>query len=445
VANTGALSAEVYNSGTTRNVAGPTITLDQWVLIGVHIDDAAGRAAFRVDDTTTVTTFTATPAVSRYIPSDTRVEVQSYSKIAEVQLRVACGESGIWPDTTWTADFELDRLQNRDLAGIFPPDEPQEAWDLLQELVAPERGLVWLDYDGRLRVWSRARLNASDSLTVQRTLTTHADIWALGYDDSRVMVRNVVRVPYQEIAGSQTTALWTLTSVVSIAAGETQTWNLTFPPHGGGEVYFVGSWQQFSDGSGEGGSFDSAGPFDADLYVVSLTITSATTATVVLKAGAQAYTKYFVDSGGIPDAALVGTPMTRLDSRLQYEARSPDSIEPFGELPLQVSSNPWRQSINWAKGEAHQLLALLAQPQVVFTSIGAPLDPRLEPFDRFVAQDEHGLHLDRELIVEALTDVLAPGQADMELVGREAREQWLLGASGVGTPVGTTMLGGEPE
>jgi hypothetical protein len=137
--------------------------------------------------------------------------------------------------------------------------------------------------------------------------------------------------------------------------------------------------------------------------------------------------------------------MTRLDSRLQYEARSPDSIEPFGELPLQVSSNPWRQSINWAKGEAHQLLALLAQPQVVFTSIGAPLDPRLEPFDRFVAQDEHGLHLDRELIVEALTDVLAPGQADMELVGREAREQWLLGASGVGTPVGTTMLGGEPE
>jgi hypothetical protein len=442
VSTAGQLSIELENDflEAHRTAVGPTITLNQWVFVGVHIDDAAGRAAFRVGNTTTVATFTPTTATSGRVKAIGEFYLDTYAKVAEVTLRTGIAEAAAWPALTYTPDYELDRLQNRDLMGIFPTDRPQQAWDILQELVSTERGLAWLDYDGKLRIWSRARLNTASSLNVQRTLTTDRELWELGYDDSRVMVRNVVTVPYQEITARPLTSLWALTGLLSIEPGQTLVWNLTFPPHGGGLIAFAGEWSQNSDGSGAHGTFDDEST--SPELRCTLELTSATTATVTLKAGNSGFTKYFVDNQGVPTASLTGTPLTRSDNGLEIEARSQDSIDAYGgELPLQVSNNPWSQTANWAKGQAHQLLGLLSQPQVVFTSISAPLDPRLEPLDRFKVQDARGLRLDGELLVEALGDVLQAGAADMELVGRQARKQWVLGS----TPVGVTMLGGGPE
>lgn len=442
ITKTGAVSAVVSNSGVDRTVAGPTITLDQWVFVGVHVDDAAGRAAFRVGTTTTVTTFTATPADYRYLPLTATVGLQTTCKVAELMVRAGCGETGIWPDITYVADFELDRLQNRELTGIYPPDTPQEAWDLLQELVAPERGLVWVDYDGILRIWSRARLNASDSTTVQRTLTTADHLWDLGYDDSRVMIRNEVEVGYEQVTAAPNTPLWSLTGVTSIEAGQTLVWKVTFEPHGGGDLYLSGSWAQNSDGTGDTGTFDSGTTYYVDDVVGTLTIDSATSATITLKAAGGSYTKWFVDNAGVPSVFLIGTPMARSTDRPSYTARSAESTAKYGPLPIAVDSNAWRQSLGWAKGEAHHLLALLCEPQVVFTDLSAPLDPRLEPWDRIAVVDAEGLHLDVDLHVEAIQDDLRPGQADMSLVGRQTHDQWVLGAAGVGTTVGNTVLGG---
>lgn len=449
VQTTGLVSALVENWGTTRTVVGPTITLNAWHLVGVDINDAGGSAAFRMDGTTTVVGFTATPVVIRtFAPGGTLCSLSSQCRIAEVHVTTSLTAANTWLPTAWTqAAAQLDRLQNRLLTGIYPGRADDtgvvktvEAWALLQELVAAERGLVFIDYDGVCCAWSRARLNTSDSLTAVRTVTAKSDILELGYSDDRSMIRNVINVPYRTISASPNAPVYSLDVLVSLGPLETKVINGKFSdPLGSATLSVTGTVNTQANGSGAAAPVGLGTP----TYVLATTaLTSASTFAITLQ-NRTGGTFWFVDNLGVPNLVISGTPLKQADSITATVSDAASSTE-FGPTPLDVDSNQWIQTSAYAYGTAYQLLALLRNEQYVVTDLSIIGDPRLEFLDRIRVQDPNGLVLDAELTIEGIDDdIQAPG-FDQSLVGRPARQQWIAGPAGVGTPIGTSICTGTP-
>ena len=421
-----------------RTITGPTWTHDgDWHLFGVHWDDAAGSATFRRDSTSNVVAYTAvtstvppvSPAVSYLI--DARVP------IAELQVTTGISTATAWQPTTWDSGVVCDRPQNRRLTGIYP-DAPIQAWTLLQQVYGAERGLVWVDVDGVPQLWTAARLNTADALTPVRTVASTRDLLSLSYRDDRDMIRNIIRHPYTTVSATAAAPLWTLNSLVRVEPGQTWTVDVVLTAPIGGEPELVGTAS--TTATGGGGSQWPVSPLSSVRGIV--TVTSPTTATITVTnlAGAPVYLSTF---DGDPNLALEGASLSRVDGA-PVEVRDQASIDAYGDSPLEVPANPWSQTYGWALGRAYALLALLRHEQLVYTDIEIPGDPRLEPLDRLQVVDQHGLKLDTEVTLLQRSDTIAGGRYNSQLIARPARNQWLLGGPGVGTPLGETILGGTP-
>ncbi|MFF5228455.1 hypothetical protein [Dactylosporangium sp. NPDC000521] len=428
---------------TLRTIVGPTYTHDgQWHLFGVHWDDVAGVATFRRDGVSNTVAYTpissTAPPVSNAVRFDWRIFVPS----AELQVTSGLAAADAWQPTTWTAGADVDRPQNRRLVGIFPPDEPQEAWDLLQDVYAAERGLVWIDVDGRPKLWTAARLNTADALTSVRTLTTERQLLALAYRDDRDMIRNIIRCPYTQINLVASAPVWSLNSVVLLGAGQslTQTIVLDGPIV---SVPKVSGWGGPTVAPGPGAWYSISTSPDASLRAT-LTVNNSTSITLLLENRTPGGL-YLTDPTTGDPAVTVSARYLATSRTEPVEVRDQASIDEFNAAPLTVPDNPWIQTQGFALGVAWGLLGLLRREQVVFEELEIPGDPRLEPLDRITIQDKNGLVLSTPLTVQQRTDVFEGGGYTSQLVARPSWDQWVLGGVGVGTPLGTTILCGGPE
>jgi hypothetical protein len=434
----GGLRAEVTNGADVYLVSSTiTYTANVWHLVGAHFDDVSGRITFRVDGTSETITHAST-AASTPAAAPVLCDVTAYARVAELHVSI-CAEATSWLPTSHVPGAVVDRLQNRLLSGIYP-DKPVEAWAILQALVAAEFGSVRIDYDGQPNVWSANRRNAPDSLNVQRTLTARQHLADLGYDDSRDMIRNLIRVPWVQYTTSGLVPIWSLTELVAINPTETQVYNLKFEkPLAGAITTLLGYAYTAPNGTGTGYAYNDISPNGIRAVV---TVTSPTTATLTITNIVGA-TLWIVDNTGVPYLIVNGTPIVKVDTE-PAEVKDAVAIARrggpgIGEAPLEVDDNVWRQSAPYALGNAWQLLATLRDEQIVFTDIDIPGDPRLEDLDRVRIQDPDNLVLDTPVLIESIRDRFEPGSFRNTLVARPARDQWVLGVSG--TPLGSTILG----
>jgi hypothetical protein len=439
----GFLAVQVINGANSYFQFGPTYTAGAWHLVGVHVDDVTGNIDFRVDGTTSSYAHAVTTAGTLVTASNVACDVRSYAQVAELHVS-ACTAVVAWLPINHTSGAVVDRLQNRTLGGINP-DKPVEAWTLLQQVAAAELGTVRIDYDGRPTVWSAARRNSPDSLTVQRTITARQHLSDLAYDDSRDMIRNLIRVPWTSLVTSGFAPVWSLTELAAVEPGVVKTFMVkTADPLAGSIVTLNGTTQRNADGTGGGYGYTDI--VESGIRA-NLTLTSPTTATLTLE-NITSTTLWLVDTGGVPDLIMYGTVIKKADTdpvQVQDDAAIARRGGPgVGEAPLECDDNPWVQSMQMALGIGYGLLATLRDEQIVFTDITIPGDPRLEDLDRVRIQDPDGLVLDTPVLVEGVGDVFGPGRYDTSLIARPARDQWILGGPGVGTPLGSTMLGGTP-
>lgn len=437
VRNTGVTLAQLNNGeGNFVNVFGPTLSRGVWHMLGVHVDEVAGRMVWYVDgQVDQVDTFTAT---SPGTPDLTAVLVfmgTSYSKIAEVHVSM-CTEATAWLPAGHTQTARVDRLQNRTMQGIYP-DQPVEAWALLQQLAAAELGMAWIDSGGVPTVWSAARRNSPHALTVQRTLTARGELHGLAYRDDASMVRNVIRTPYVQLRTGASGQVWSLDSSQLLAPGETRVYLATFSaPLGTLGTAVAGSANTAANGTGTSYAVGAA-QVAADL---ALTSTSTATLTLTNRTGVNLW---LVDTSGQPHLVITGTPLLK-ETTTPVEVSDAGSMARYGPLPLDESDNPWVQGVQFATGRAYALLALLREEQVVYTGIEIPGDPRLEHLDRVRVVDEQGLVLDTPLLIEAVSDRFDGPEFRQAVVARPTLGQWVAGGPGVGTPLGSAILGGQP-
>jgi hypothetical protein len=435
----GFLAVQVLNGASSYFVFSPaTFSAGAWHFVGVHVDDAGGRITLRIDNTSYLATHASTTA-GTLVSATVACDVKAYAPIAEVHVSM-CTEATAWQPTVHTSGAAVDRLQNRALSGIYP-DKPVEAWTTLQQVTAAEFGSARIDYNGLPTVWSAARRLEPDSLTVQRTLTARQHLMDLGYDDSRDMVRNLIRVPYVQYTTAGLVPVWSLTELVAVGPSETLTFNIKLErPLAGSITTLAGEAWTVSDGSGTGYGFNNIGEGGLRVFA---TVTSPTTVTATVT-NIIGQTLWIVDTNGVPQLILSGTPITKVDTD-PVEVSDATAIARrggpgIGEASLDVDDNPWRQSAAFARGVAYQLLATLRDEQMVYTDIRIPGDPRLEDLDRVQIQDPDGLVLDTPVLIESIRDRFEPGSYEMELVARPARDQWILGASG--TALGVAIIGG---
>lgn len=423
-------------SGVTRTVTGPTYTHDgQWHLYGVHWDDVAGSATFRRDATSNVVAYT--PHTSANTPvTSILCEAQWDVPAAELQVTTGITAAAAWQPTTWASGVVVDRPQNRRLTGVYPADTPPEAWTLLQQVYGAERGLVFVDPDGTPQLWSAARLNTADALTPVRTITSTRNLLSLGYVDSRDMIRNIIRVPYAPVTVLPSAPLWTLDAVVRIAPGQTWTMSVRFDKPIASAAVLSGDGNTFADATGTSYAVHGTSPVRGVV-----TVTSPTSATVTVT-NTLATAVFLIDVSG-PSLRLSAQMLSR-DAADPVEVRDQQSIDEYGPSPLDVPDNPWSQTQGWALGVAYGLLALLRDEQLVYTDIEIPGDPRLAPLDRLRVVDPDGLVLDTPVTLQQRSDKLTAGGYTSTLIARPSRDRWVLGGPGVGTPLGSTILGGTP-
>lgn len=424
--------------GVLRTITGPTYTHDgAWHLFGVHWDDAAGSATFRRDSTSDVVAYTPTASPDLPVSNAVRYLLDLRVPTAEVQVTTGITVGTAWQPLTWDPGVVVDRPQNRRLTGIYPSD-PEQAWKLLQQIYGAERGLVWVDVDGVLQLWTAARLNTSDALTPVRTVTSTRDLLSLGYRDDRDMIRNIIRCGYTTVAATASAPLWTLTSLVRIETGQTWTVDVVLTAPIASEPTLVGTGS--TSATGGGGSQWLVNALSPVRGLV--TVTSPTTATITVTnlTGVPVFLSTF---DGEPDLTLNAAAVSKQDG-VPVEVRDQASIDEYDPSPLDVPANPWFQTRGWALGRAYGLLGLLREEQIVYTDLEIPGDPRLDPLDRLQVQDGHGLMLDTEVSLLQRSDAIAGGRYNSTLIARPARDQWLLGGVGVGTALGSTILGGTP-
>jgi hypothetical protein len=321
-----------------------------------------------------------------------------------------CAEATSWLPTSHVPGAVVDRLQNRLLSGIYP-DKPVEAWAILQALVAAEFGSVRIDYDGQPNVWSANRRNAPDSLNVQRTLTARQHLADLGYDDSRDMIRNLIRVPWVQYTTSGLVPIWSLTELVAINPTETQVYNLKFEkPLAGAITTLLGYAYTAPNGTGTGYAYNDISPNGIRAVV---TVTSPTTATLTITNIVGA-TLWIVDNTGVPYLIVNGTPIVKVDTE-PAEVKDAVAIARrggpgIGEAPLEVDDNVWRQSAPYALGNAWQLLATLRDEQIVLhRRRRSPATRGSKTSTGSASRTRTTRVLDTPVLIEAIRDRFEPG------------------------------------
>lgn len=419
-----------FDDGTsTATVLGPVANTHDgaWHFFGAWFDTSTGRAVFRVDNVTTVVTFTPmTPAA--WLTTDEAYDTYSDAAVgcalAELQVTGGTAESDPWlPDIPWTLGAVIDRC-TVPLQGIALPD-PQDSWDVLDTLAKAVLGAVWWDEDGVLQWATSARLTGAAAQTVQRTLTSARDIVDLAYEDRADTVRNRVRCPYSPIVFHPAEKMWSASSKISVPAGSSTTVYAEF----NGQFVTTPLPQLSANTAPDGSGVDISG------FVSFSGVTAPTSRTAIYTlTNAYSATAWLVDTSGNPALSVAGDWIEQTSG-----AVTPDLADAavltgaVAERPLELDANPWRQTREHAAGVAMALLCQLRDPQQPITRLEVPADPRLEFYDRVRVQDRHQTQLDTDYWITGIDETADPDGSYMQQISaRQARDRHLPGAGAVG-------------
>jgi hypothetical protein len=151
--------------------------------------------------------------------------------------------------------------------------------------------------------------------------------------------------------------------------------------------------------------------------------------------------QWFVNLAGTPSLQLDGATIKKTVA-CTHEARDDAAISTAGvELPLDLPDNRWYQTGNFARGVCDGLLAELKDTNpYVITDLRIVGDPRLALWDRIGVQDTDATMLNTEVLIDGITTTVDVG-CEQSLVVRPARNLWVIGGTGVGTGLGTTIMG----
>jgi len=413
----------------TVTVTGPTLTgARAWRYLAAQVSfSAAGITVdFRVDGTST----TAVAATSSVTGQGSFVRVVTTANRPIEAWQVTAEARG----ARWNDDFEPDAVLDpslNELTAILP-GPARDSWELLGEIAAAELATVSFDELGLFSFRTRARWVSTQAQTVQRTLTATVDITALGYDDALDAVRNRIRVPASPVLVGPLTTVWRAPEILTLRPRSTQVvWASFADPVTGLRLPILPgeapdrSWYLAQDKPSGGGD-----PYPAEVVVevvsagaVKLRITNTITKTL-----------YLVDNTGAPALVLRGRFVTVTSSTSTPEAADAASIAEFGEQPLDVDHNPWRQSPDSAAGLAADLLAELRRPRPVLVGVEIIGDPRLQLGDRVRLQDRDGIGLDGDYWLTGIRDHLSrTGGYRQYVTARQASTvlRWGVGRWGV--------------
>lgn len=438
----GQLTLTITHNGVDTGIVGPSVTPgSDYVPLGVWWDSATGQVRWRVAGVTTTGSFTppspiAGPSVEDTERFDVQIEAFDGVSVADVQVTAGTTSSDLWLDEAdWTPGAIIDRGQNR-LMGIVDSNT-QDAYTLLAELAAAEYGAAWFDADGIYQYASAARLTTTQAQTVQRAVTSATEILDLATDDRIDTVRNVVSCPYRPVVLQRDAVAWELAEVIYIGPGASvDIWTELAGPSVGG--YSV----DFPDVAAAGGGGPESLPVEGlpvqlgDLWVTLQERTSATVArlTVLNRSSSRVG---LVDSDGRPSMIIRVDWLEQIEGDAAPEWRNESSISEFGEQPLALPSNPWRQRRDHAEGIAMHTCTMLARPRQTITDLVIPGDPRIEFYDRLRVVDEGGTEMDRTIWVTGRDHMFGDGYT-MRLTGRETADLHIVGE----TPVGDGSLVG---
>jgi hypothetical protein len=434
-AGTSKLQLAIDDQVSPRTINGPAAAATHdgdWHFFGLWLDTAAGTAVFRVDDVDTTVAFTPmTP--NAWTTSDEAydlfLDAAEGTGFAELQITGGTAQTDPWlNDTaayTWSPGAVIDR-STVPLQGIAIAD-PVDSWQVLDDLAAACLGAVWYDEDGLLQWATSARLVGAAGQSVQRTVTSAADIVDLAYTDRADTVRNRIRVPYSPIVLHAAAVMWTADTGIMI-------------PAGGRVVIFVAFDGQFvtapatltlaantaPDGSGT----------DVSAYVNPTAgvpvLPTSRTAIYTLTNNYWA-TVWLVDATGAPALTARGDWIEQTTGAIPPDlADSTVTAGTVAERPLQLDANPWVQDRSHAAGLAMALLCQLRDPQQPITQLEIPADPRLQFYDRIRVQDTHQTMLDGAYWVTGIDETHDGAAYMQQLSARQARDRYLVGTGLIG-------------
>lgn len=241
---------------------------------------------------------------------------------------------------------------------------------MLQEIAEAEQGACVILEDGTIRFYNRDTLQgpgiAVATITADRALKT------LAVSEAIDTVRNTVRVAATQYQVQPAIVeLWALQEVVSLAPGETR----IFP------VQLAGPLVEFSDVTREEHPNPDGSGAATTVTLRTWNPTSPTRGYIRI-ANPSGSTVWLVDTGGAASLRLTGRVIVTTDNPYTATATDPGSAGTYGDQPLDVSANRFRQTGPAAQALADLLLAVLAVPQALVSGVEVVGDPRRQLTDR---------------------------------------------------------------
>jgi hypothetical protein len=326
------------------------------------------------------------------------------------------------------AGVDLGRSKNELVAAL--PSDSRDAWGLVQEIASAE--FAWCGFDENMRPFYRtgefwtgaARQTASETVTSQQKLL------ALAYDDGIDKVRNQIKVPVKALTVTPLQDVWTADTLFLLARSSTTFFvEFTDPLVELDTTVISGTASAGSSRVRANTKSDGTGTDRSSYIKVTIDSWTSSTAKITVTNNLNARL-WIVDTTGASALVLAGRQIMVNDrtTTFAYEADAA-SIAVFGEQPLDLPENPWRQDLGFAKGVASALKGRLAQPNPTLTGIRVLGNPLRQLGDRVLVQDPEGLVLDEEYWLTGITDELSPDSGYTQAL--DVRQAWTAGIWGV--------------
>lgn len=397
--------------------SGPTITASSnWQFIGVHWDmSGSGSVKFRYGGVTTTVVPSATGPLWFLPENEPKLTSTGVAggAIAEVMVHTNVLASETFMDSTphvpFTPGAVVDRSVQR-LDGIIPTD-PADAWDLLGELARAELASSYFSEEGVYQYRTAVRLDSPQGQTVQQTITSDTDIMDLDYAYSIDTLRNVVTASATNVRVAPETELYTADSKIWLPAKKSITMQI---PVDAAVISVDNIVYEARIASAGGGSNL------ASKVTISVGVVDANTISLTF-ANSNNLPLWLVDSAGEPKLIVTGITLESSEGGAKYTFSDVPSVEEFGEQPLDVPSNPWRQRDVDAAGIAQRVATELAQPRPTITGLQVVGDPRRERGDR-VRLVVGGISLDGDYWITNISHAISEnGAYTQALAARPAR------------------------
>lgn len=293
----------------------------------------------------------------------------------------------------------VESVQNTGLS--TPTVDASDPWELLQQIVSAEQGVIQFDENDNLKFYNRNHMSGGSAVaTVTTDPVTFANLKSVTSEESTDSVRNYVTVGAAPLElDAVGTVIWSLAEVRGVIANSVLRIPVEFP----GSLYTVTAlnYQAAKLANGTGG--------DVANLIVDFAVTGTTTGTVVV-VNPNAFDVFLVFNSTSP--TVQGQPALTISGRCLRPAlesgyiaisQDPPSQIAYGVQPLDVGSNVWRQAGAVAVGLADYLLAALKEPHPTLSGVDIVGDPRLQLADRVRVVEPDGLALDGDFWLTAIT------------------------------------------